>query len=277
MHVVAVPGGLGAGGRPVARAVRRGLEAPVARPDPVVPDDVHDAHPAGQRVGVPAGVGGEHLGDPAVGQGLLARHQHVHSPVQGAAVLVLRRPGRARAQQRDRAGARTGAHEVLQQEVGPGQHGSGAGALAVVPGVVLDGRGGRGRRGHGRERGQGEQAAEDAGDGAREGARGVHGRDFQPERGAAVPAEGTPDNRNRNSKEPMHPSAVADAFATAAPRRGAARLSGVRRRAPAARSPTPRWWAPRARSPGWPPARSPRPCRAGRCRCGPGRAGCRCA
>ena len=91
VHVVAVAQGDRAGlARAAARVeVTAGLEAVPGRVDLVVPDDVHDPHPARERVGVADLVVGERLGDEGLGGRLVVEVGRVERPVEGAAVLVL--------------------------------------------------------------------------------------------------------------------------------------------------------------------------------------------
>ena len=55
----------------------------------VVPDDVHDAHPAGERVGLAGVVGGEELREQRSGERLVRLGLRVEDPVEGARLLVL--------------------------------------------------------------------------------------------------------------------------------------------------------------------------------------------
>ena len=65
------------------------LELVLGRVEVVVPDDVHDPHPAGQRVGVAVGVGGEGGGEEGLGALAVGGLVGVQGPVDRAAVLVL--------------------------------------------------------------------------------------------------------------------------------------------------------------------------------------------
>ena len=107
VHVVAVPQGVRAAPEHRAAAVGPGRERVVRGVDRVVPDQVHDAHPAGQRVLVALGVGGEDPVQEVAHGGPVARGVHVGRPVEGAALLVLGDPAvPAGAGDPHRAGAR---------------------------------------------------------------------------------------------------------------------------------------------------------------------------